>query len=221
MNAGSERFERIALGVVAALTVLGFALAVYDARLFRVYTREDGAIENGTVVALLAGAAVCFRRVARLRGRRPRLFLAATTLLGVLYVAAAGEELSWGQHLLKFAAPDFFQKHNAQREANVHNLVVQGVKINRLIFGAGLFVGIAAYCSVVPLIYRRSPALRRLVDALAIPLPRTRHVVCYALLALVGALIPSQYRWEVVELISATVFLFITIDPVNRAIFDA
>jgi hypothetical protein len=220
MSAGPERFERIALGVVAALTVLGLALAVYDARLFRVYTREDGAIENATVVALLAGAAVCFRRVAHLRGRRPRLFLAATALLGVLYVAAAGEELSWGQHLLKFGAPEFFQKHNAQREANVHNLVVQGVKLNRLIFGTGLFVGIAAYCSVVPLVYRRSPALRRLVDALAIPLPRTRHVVCYAALALVGVLIPSQYRWEVVELISATVFLFITIDPVNRRIFD-
>ena len=220
MSAGPQRIERLVLGVVAALTVLGFALALYDARLFRVYTREDGAIENGTVGALLAGAAVCFRRVACLHGRRPHLFLAATALLGVLYVAAAGEELSWGQHFFKFAAPEFFQKHNAQREANLHNLVVQGVKINRLIFGTGLFVGIVAYCSVVPLAYRRSPAIRRLVDALAIPLPRTRHVVCYAVLALVGVLIPSQYRWEVVELISATVFLFITIDPVNRAIFD-
>jgi hypothetical protein len=220
MSAGPERFERVALGVVAALTVLGFALAVYDARLFRVYTREDGAIENGTVVALLAGAAVCFGRVARLHGRRPRLFLAATALLGVLYVAAAGEELSWGQHLFKFAAPEFFQQYNAQREANLHNIVVQGVKLNRLIFGTGLLVAVVAYCSVVPLVYRRSPAIRRLVDALAIPLPRTRHVVCYAVLAGAGALIPSQYRWEVVELISATVFLVIAIDPVNRAIFD-
>ena len=220
MTDGPERIERIALGVVAVLTVLGFGLAVYDAGLFRVYTREDGVIENGTVVALLAGAAVCFRRVVRLRGRRPWLFLAATALLGVLYVGAAGEELSWGQHLFKFAAPEFFQKHNAQHEANIHNLVVQGVKINRLIFGTGLFVAIVAYCSVVPLAYRRSPGLRRLVDALAIPLPRTRQVVCYAVLAVVGALIPSQYRWEVVELISATVFLFITVDPVNRRIFD-
>jgi hypothetical protein len=220
MSAGPERIERIALGVVAALTVLGFALAVYDAPLFRVYTREDGVIENGTVLALLAGAVVCFRRVARLRGRRPALFLAATALLGVLYLAAAGEELSWGQHLFKFATPDFFQKHNAQREANVHNLVVQGVKLNRLIFGTGLFVAIVAYCSVAPPAYRRSPAVRRLVDTLAIPLPRTRQVVSYAVLAVVGALIPSQYRWEVVELISATVFLFITVDPVNRGIFD-
>ena len=220
MTGGPERIERITLGIVAALTVLGFALAVYDAALFRVYTREDGVIENGTVVALLAGAAVCFRRVARLRGRRPWLFLAATALLGLLYVGAAGEELSWGQHMFKFAAPEFFQQHNAQREANLHNLVVQGVKINRLIFGTGLFVAIVAYCSVGPLAYRRSPGIRRLVDTLAIPLPRLRHVVWYAALALVGALIPSQYRWEVVELISATVFLFITIDPLNRRIFD-
>src|SRR6266508_56095 len=134
-----SRAERIVLVLLAALTAIGVALAVYDARLFRVYTSEDGAIENLTVAALLGGAVVCCQRIWRLRAGRSLLFLASTALLGVLFVAAVGEELSWGQHFVGFKAPEFFQQHNAQREMNLHNLVVRGVKINRLVFGTGLF----------------------------------------------------------------------------------
>ena len=220
MTAGTKRIERIVLVVLASLTMLGFALACWDAELFRVYTREDGVIENGTVAALLAGAGVCIRRVGRLRGRRPALFLAATGLLALLYVAAAGEELSWGQHFFKFRAPEFFQKHNAQHEANVHNLVVKGVKINRLVFGTSLFAAIVGYCSLLPWGYLRLPGGRRLVDALAIPVPRTRHIAWYAALAAIAVATPSQYRWEVMELVSATMFFFFTALPLNAAAFD-
>src|SRR5678815_4155981 len=220
MTAGTNRLERIVLAVLAALTVFGFFLALYDGRLFRVYTREDGVIENGTVVALLAGAAICIRRIRRLRGRRPALFLAATGLLALLYLLAAGEELSWGQHMFKFKAPEFFQQHNAQHETNVHNLIVKGVKVNRLVFGAGLFAAIVGYCSVLPYGYRRWPWARRLVDALAMPVPRTRHIAWYAALALIGTVTPSQYRWEVVELVSATMFCLFTALPFNAATFD-
>jgi len=221
VNEGPNRIERIVLVILAALTVFGFFLALYDKHLFRIYTREDGVIENGTVVALLAGAVVCFRRVHRLRGRRSLLFLSATVFLGLLYICVAGEELSWGQHFLKFKPPAFFQKNNAQHEANFHNLVVKGVKINRLIFGTGLFIAVVAYCTVFPLTYRRVPAIRRLADALAMPVPRWRHVIWLAVLALISAVTPSQYRWEVSELVSATMFLFITAYPLNPHAFDA
>lgn len=220
MIADTKRIERIVLVVLAALTVFGFFLALWDAHLFRVYTREDGVIENGTVVALVTGAVVCIRRVRRLRGRRSALFLAATALLAVLYLAAAGEELSWGQHFLKFKPPDFFQKHNAQHEANLHNLVVKGVKINRLVFGTGLTVAIVAYCALLPWGYRRLPWVRRMADALALPVPRTRHIVWYAALAAIATTTPSQYRWEVMELVTATMFLFFTAMPLNAAAFE-
>jgi len=212
--------EHVVLAVLAALTAFGFALAAYDAQLFRIYTREDGVVENGTVVALLAGAFVSFRRVRRLRGRRSGLFLACTLLLGVLYVAAAGEELSWGQHFLKFTSPEVFQRSNAQHETNVHNLVVKGVKINRLVFGTGLFVAIAAYCTMLPAAYRWRPGTRRLIDGLALPVPRARHVAWYAVLAFVGSVTPSQYRWEVVELVTATMFLLFTVLPANAGAFE-
>jgi hypothetical protein len=39
--------------------------------------------------------------------------------LGGLY--AAGEELSWGQHLIAFETPDWWEPYNFQGETNLHN----------------------------------------------------------------------------------------------------
>src|SRR5688572_6169885 len=96
------------LGILAALTALGVFLAMEDPRLFRSYTSEEGIVENLTVAALLAGAAVCVRRAWRLRRRQSRRFRLATLLLAVLFLGAAGEELSWGQRLLALETPEFF-----------------------------------------------------------------------------------------------------------------
>lgn len=219
MAAAGSLLERLALWTVACLTAVGMGLAVHDAHLFRRYTSETGPIENLTVVMLLAGAVVCFRRAWRLRGRRSALFLTATVLLGLLFVAAAGEELSWGQRLIGFASPEFFRQHSAQREANLHNLVVKGVKINRLVFGSGLLIAVLVYCSVLPVGYRRWPWLRRMADSLAVPVPRARHIAWYGLLALIASVTPSKYRWEVLELVSATMFFLITTLPLNAGVF--
>ena len=215
------RAERIVLAILAALVVIGLAIALYDAHLFRMYTSEEGPIENLTVVSLLGGAWVCFRRAWQLRRGGRALFLASTLLLGVLFVGAAGEELSWGQHFIGFKAPEFFLQHNAQHETNVHNLLVKGVKINRLVFGSGLLIVVLAYCSVLPFGYRRWPWLQRMADSLAVPVPRTRHIVWYGLLALIASLTPSKYRWEVLELVSATMFFLITTLPLNAGVFRA
>lgn len=211
--------EWTVLGVLAALTALGVLLAMQDPGLFRSYTSEEGIVENLTVVALLGGAAVCVRRAWRLRQRRSGRFCLATILLAVLFLAAAGEEISWGQRLLALETPEFFRRHNIQRETNLHNLAVKGVKINKLVFGTGLSIVVLAYCSILPWGYRRWPWLRHLADSLAVPVPRTRHIAWYAVLALAALSTPSKFRWEVLELVSSTMFLLFTAFPFNAAAF--
>ena len=208
--------ERIVLAVLAALTAIGVPLA-YDTRLFRAYISESGPIENLTVVALIGGSFVCFRRIWRLRGQRSTLFLAATALLAVLFLVAAGEELSWGQHFLGFKAPEFFRQHNAQRETNLHNMRAHGVKITHLM-DIGIVIFAVAYCSLLPVGYRLYPRVRRLTAALAIPVPQTRHVVWLAVLAFVAWVTPSKFgRGEVLELVTSTMFFLITAVPLNAA----
>jgi hypothetical protein len=66
-------------------------------------------------------------------------------LMGLVFVFGAGEEISWGQRILNIESSEFFVKHNAQREINIHNLIVNGKKINKIIFGTSLGVCIGAY----------------------------------------------------------------------------
>jgi len=50
---------------------------------------------------------------------RYRLFFGILAL-SCFYVAM--EEISWGQRILELQTPDFFRKHNIQKEINIHNL---------------------------------------------------------------------------------------------------
>ena len=70
--------------------------------------------------------------------------------LGFFYYFMAGcflfvglEELSWGQHLLAWQSPEFFEAYNAQQETTIHNLVWVNEYINYGYWILGLFGGIA------------------------------------------------------------------------------
>ena len=75
----------------------------------------------GAVVFLIAavGFFVAYRRSS---GKASAMHRLAYGLLGLLFVVACGEELSWGQHLLGFETPERLRSINAQEEFNLHNL---------------------------------------------------------------------------------------------------
>jgi hypothetical protein len=98
-----------------------------DPALIRRLSREDGPFETVGAVALLFAAITAFlawRRAAAgndfglFRTRRNVFFL----LLAVLFLFGAGEEISWGQRLLRFPTPGWLAAINHQGEANLHNL---------------------------------------------------------------------------------------------------
>ena len=83
---------------------------------------ELGLIELATVVVLAPGVvlgALIWRRREQLPDWRLRLWMPLVAL-GCLYFA--GEELSWGQHLLGWQTPEPMQAINDQQETNIHNI---------------------------------------------------------------------------------------------------
>ena len=65
------------------------------------------------------------------------------------------EEISWGQRIFGIESPEWFLKHNRQVETNVHNLVIYGVNLNKVVFGT--FLGNDAWiyiCMATPILYR-------------------------------------------------------------------
>jgi len=193
--------EKAVVALVLVAVLAGVVLSHVDEPAFRHgYVEEDGPIEWGTVLALLFAALVCCRRFLLLRRRRPVLFLAATALLGALFVFGAGEEISWGQRMLGFESPSWFMEYNVQRDTNIHNLKIGGVKINKLVFSHLLGAMIVAYVLLLPILYRWNPTASRLISAFAIPVPRARHAVfIVATVLLVYGAVRSSKRGELAE----------------------
>lgn len=96
------------------------ATALYDATLLQTLTRENGLFESITVLLLLwMGLAGFWAR---------RQFAQSYLRYGVVAFAllcfvAAMEEISWFQHYADFESGAFFEAHNHQGEANLHNLI--------------------------------------------------------------------------------------------------
>ena len=126
--------EKFILFLLFIIVLIGYILFYTNVPLFEKYVEEDGVVEWLTVFGLFPGAIVCFSRFATLLKKRSWWFLFVTLMLGLLLFFAAGEEISWGQRILGLKSPEFFAKNNAQHETNLHNLIVDGVKLNKLIF---------------------------------------------------------------------------------------
>jgi hypothetical protein len=198
----------------------GFILFYTNLPLFERYVQEDGVVEWITVAALLSGSIVCLTRFRNLFNKRNRWFLLVIFCLGIFLFFSAGEEISWGQRILGIKSPGYFEQNNAQRETNLHNLIVGGVKLNKLIFSLLLVIGLAFYLAVVPVLYHKIGTVKRSVDALGLPVPRVYQVAGFLLLILLTALIPHGKNAELLECVGALLFFLIMLDPKNKQIFQ-
>lgn len=212
--------EIIVLAIVAISIVIGFVLVFTDVMLFESYVAEDGVVEWMTVLGLLSGSVTCFNRVLTLRHTRSLPFLFAIFLMGAILFFGAGEEISWGQRLFGIQSPDYFKENNAQGETNIHNLIVGGQKLNRIIFTIVLAIALGVYIVLIPLLYKRKQWIRRLVDFFGIPLPQPYQIIAFLLMFGLVQLIPHMgKRDEISEEGTALLLYLIIAFPFNRQTF--
>ena len=130
-------------------------------------TREDGPYETvGAIAFFVAGVVFAALFTRTWRSDRNWWFLA----LAVLFLFAAGEEISWGQRLLGWGEVD--RSTNVQGETTLHNLgifdTVQGgwLKFPRLFF---LFW--SGWLLLAPMLTRLIAPVRRAAASLRLPVP--------------------------------------------------
>ena len=215
--------EKFALAYVIIFTLIGFIWSYIDHDSFKLYyVMEDGFTEWSTVFVLIIGIFVCFRRVWLLKNQRALLFLFMTSLLGLFFFFGAGEEISWGQRLFNIESSEFFHQNNAQGETNLHNLVVNDTKLNKLIFGRGLGILLFLYLVVLIPLYRRKDGVKLWVDKLAIPIAQNYQIVAYiVLLIVVQVLMASSKKGEMLEFAGSIIFLLNVAYPYNKENFMA
>ncbi|MEM9557315.1 MAG: hypothetical protein AAGC60_23860 [Acidobacteriota bacterium] len=107
--------------VVALATFVAYLLLLGPDALVQRFGGREAIAEHLGAFSFL-GAAVVYFLCLRMTPRERPMRRLALGLLGVFFVVACGEELSWGQHALGFATPEPLRELNAQQEVNLHNL---------------------------------------------------------------------------------------------------
>ena len=153
--------------------------------------QEDAALEWATFWAFLGAAGVWalgvvhhFRHAAR------RVWCMAGLSLFCLVVAL--EEISWGQRLLGYQAPEYFLAHNFQQEFTVHNVLstpLRALAIKAVIVGYGILLPLLACVGAVRAVFAR----------LAILPPPVALIPGFLVMFVLRQVYPWSYTGEVVE----------------------
>ena len=151
------------------------------------YSREDGFYESmGAIFFLLTAFAFfalaikpsLYQKENGVVGTQERWYF---LILGLLFVFACGEEISWGQRILNFTTPASMEEMNMQGEFNIHNIrIFHGknasgedktgfyalLEMNKL-----FFIAFFIFLFVFPLIYKRNLTIKSFIDKIYIPVP--------------------------------------------------
>lgn len=181
---------------------------------------EDGLVEWLTVVGLLSCTGLALVRFASGRKhKRKGMYLAGLLFTAAVFTFGAGEEISWGQRLIGIESPEFFQNNNDQQETNLHNLVIGGTKINRLVFGKILAVVICSFAFLLPWMWSQSTKLQDLAATFAIPVPKLLHGLIYLGLFGIISCVDSGKRGELLEFSGSVIFFLMILNPINADVF--
>lgn len=195
-----------------------FTIALLDKSAFEfIFAVEDGPIEYGTAL-LLAFAAIplfAFANGFRKHSNLPKMTL--MIVYGVIFLLAAGEEISWGQRIIGWETTEFFTANNFQNETNLHNLVAGGTHLAKTVFGHALSIAILLYLVGLPFAYGKWRAFDGFINAMAIPVPQLTHAAAAVISSLVIQFIDAPRKWEVYELAFGIIALAIFLLPQNVA----
>lgn len=214
--------DRLILALILIVLVVTVVIALADPVYFdEIYAAEDHLVEYGTAVFLFLAGLVLLRHAMGFgrRGQYGALLLCG--IYALLFIVAAGEEISWGQRIIGWETGDYFAENNNQGETNLHNLRVGGVALTRTLFGGVLTACLLIYLVALPLLYRRAQWVRTLSDRLIVPVPGFRHAALALLASLIIAVLSPSRRWEVYELVFSLLALSIFLWPQNRPVFQA
>lgn len=211
--------EKCILTLIVLILLIAFAVLYLNPEFLDIYLGEDGIVEWLTVGGLLAGSLLCFNRFVAFFKTKNWWFLVVTFLLGLLLFIAAGEEISWGQRILGIQSSEYFLKNNAQGETNIHNLVVNGVKINKLVFSTLLIAVLGIYLVVIPIFYNTNKRVKKFMDHSGVPIPKPYQIISFILIFGISALLKHDRNPELLECGAATLFFLIIYFPLNKFIY--
>ena len=122
---GREKMKRLIVSLPIAIMLLIMTLKTilgHDSREYIMMNTEGGLIEYGTSLAYIIAFAFSVPIANYLLKSEPKIWGIFYYLFAISLLFVGLEEISWGQKLLGWQSPDFFQVYNSQEETTIHNL---------------------------------------------------------------------------------------------------
>ena len=192
-------------GVLANLSVLlAFVVAAllnaYNEPLYYLAVQEDEFLEWATFWGFVVAAGIYFASAwhqFKLSRQLPWFVFG----LALFCFLVAMEEISWGQRLLGYRAPDFFLEQNYQQELNLHNVVDTSLRklvMKIILLGYGVILSAANLW----------PPVTRIFARLRIVTPSPWLIVSFLAMFLIYTWYPWSHTGEWVELAMAFGFAY-------------
>lgn len=209
--------DKIAYGILLIVFAFGVYFSQTDLKYFeQVYAVEDGLAEYATAIFLACIGILQLSRLFKFFKTKSITWKLGVFFMGLIFLFGAGEEISWGQRIFGIESSEYFIENNAQGETNLHNLVVDGKKINKVIFSQLLTLILVLYLIITPVLYRKFDWVKNLATLFAVPMVKWHHSIAFILGTLLVTLMSSHKKWEIYELGFAVIFLLIFLNPLNK-----
>ncbi|WP_372744550.1 hypothetical protein [Lutibacter sp.] len=212
--------DKIAYSFLIIIFGLGIYFANTDLVYFdEVYTVEDGFVENGSAIFLFISSMLLLYRFFKLFKYKKTLWKVGILAMAIVFFFGAGEEISWGQRIFNIESSEYFLQNNAQQETNLHNMVVDGKKINKIIFSQLLTIILVLYLIVTPFLYRKYDWIKNLINMFAVPVVKWQYTIAFLVGTALLVFMNSNRKWEIYELSFSVIFLLIFLNPLNKGIY--
>ena len=200
--------------LILILSIIPFTF-LYQKELYLNIVKEDGIVEYSTALFLLSSAFISLYDFFKIKIKF------SVNNFGLIFTALIlffgfGEELSWGQRIFNIESSSFFNKNNLQGETNIHNLMIQGVKLNKWIFTYGLVVVFTFYFLVLPIFYKKNIFPKSLNNNFSFVIPRFHQSLIFILSTLFINLLNYERISELWEFSFAVTIFYICISPLNK-----
>ena len=200
----------LSLTIVSTVFLFYYSNSVYNS-----FVAEDGIIEYLTAIFLLSISIFLIKKLFEME-KKISVNNLGIIIFSIIFFFGFGEEISWGQRIFNIETPHFFIENNLQSETNIHNLMIGGVKLNKLIFTNGLFFIFSFYFLAIPYLYTKSNNVRTLINRYSIVIPKHSQSVIFISSTIIIYIFSHERISEIWECLFAFSMLITSINPLNR-----
>ena len=185
--------HEIILGIFLLSFVILFGsymiyISITDVPLYTTLIWEDGPVEYASAILWVLAAIVLFIYAIKQKFQKTLNFSSLPyTVLIIFSLLCAGEEISWGQRLLKIPTPEFLKSINVQNETTLHNIGSTSFFSN-LFFLLTLFFFIA-----IPILVRKHDKFKHYLNHYSFPIPNRFAIYIFVISLVIWIIIGVRF----------------------------